>query len=50
MKKRIISMALAALTACSCIGALSACGGDKGATEGTLTVRYYNGGYGDEWL
>ena len=50
MKKRIIATALAALTACSCMGVLSACGGDKGASEGTLTVRYYNGGYGDEWL
>ncbi len=50
MKKRMIATALAALTACSCIGALSACGGSKGASENTLTVRYYNGGYGDEWL
>lgn len=50
MKKRIIATTLAALTACSCMGVLSACGGDKGASEGTLTIRYYNGGYGDEWL
>ena len=50
MKKRIISMALATLTACSCIGALSACGGNKGGAENELTIRYYNGGYGDEWL
>ena len=49
MKKRIMATALAALTACSCMGVLSACG-DKGASEGTLTIRYYNGGYGDEWL
>ena len=49
MKKRILATALAALTACSCIGALSACG-SKSAAENTLTIRYYNGGYGDEWL
>lgn len=50
MKKRILSMALAALTACSCIGTLSACGAKKGAKTNELTIRYYNGGYGDEWL
>ena len=50
MKKRLISTALAALTACSCVGALSACNNETGGTENTLTIRYYNGGYGDEWL
>ena len=50
MKKRIMATTLAVLTACSCMSVLSACGGKTGASEGTLTIRYYNGGYGDEWL
>ena len=50
MKKQILAMALATVTACSCIGALSACNGGKQAGENELTIRYYNGGYGDEWL
>ncbi len=50
MKKRIISTALAALTACSFVGAISACEKEEAGVENTLTIRYYNGGYGDEWL
>ena len=50
MKKKIVSIALAAVTAASCIGALGACKGNKGSGENELTIRYYNGGYGDEWL
>lgn len=50
MKKKILSVTLATVTACSCIGIFGACKGDKGASENELTIRYYNGGYGDEWL
>lgn len=50
MKKKILATALAALTACTCASTLTACGGAGGASEGTLTIRYYNGGYGSEWL
>ncbi len=50
MKKRILATALAALTACTCASTLTACGGAGGASKGTLTIRYYNGGYGSEWL
>ncbi len=50
MKKRIISTFLATLLACSCVFGLSACKKKKSAEENTLTIRYYNGGYGDEWL
>ena len=50
MKKRILSIALAAVTLGASVSALTACGGDKGGAENELTIRYYNGGYGDEWL
>ena len=52
MKKRIISTALAMLLACSCVFGMTACRKKKNKTaeENTLTIRYYNGGYGDEWL
>ena len=46
MKKKILSVALALATAVSCIGALGSCKKKSNA----LTIRYYNGGYGDEWL
>ena len=48
--KKILSAALAVLATCSCIGSLSGCSSAQGAEVGTLTIRYYNGGYGDEWL
>lgn len=54
MKKKIVSMVLAAATAFGCAGVFAGCGGNGGggggATANTLTVRYYNGGYGSEWL
>ncbi len=50
MKKKILSMALAAVTACSCVGVLGSCKGGNDAKENELTIRFYNGGYGDEWL
>ena len=46
MKKKILSVALALATAVSCIGALGSCKKKSDA----LTIRYYNGGYGDQWL
>ena len=50
--KKIVSVALAAVTAVSCLGVLGACKKNKGkgSSENELTIRYYNGGYGDEWL
>ena len=50
MKNKIIATALATLMVGACVGAFAGCGGNKGAAENTLTIRYYNGGYGDEWL
>lgn len=49
MKKKIISVLLAIVMLLGSVGLTSACGA-KGAEENTLTVRYYNGGYGDKWL
>ena len=49
MKKKIISTTLAVLTACSCMGVFASCKGGKNG-ENELTIRYYNGGYGDQWL
>ncbi len=50
MKKKIISVLLASVMLLGSVGFMSACGGEKGAEENTLTVRFYNGGYGDKWL
>ena len=48
MKKKIISILLTVITAFTCMAMFSACG--KKGKEGVLQIRYYNGGYGDEWL
>ena len=51
MKKKV-SILLATVMGAGCLLGATACGGNgKGqAAEGTLTIRYYSGGYGDEWL
>ena len=50
MKKKI-SLLLAFLTAGGCMLGATACGGKNGqAEEGVLTIRYFEGGYGSDWL
>lgn len=54
MKKKI-SVALATVMGAGCLLGAAACNTNTGnnggqATEGTLTIRYFEGGYGSKWL
>ncbi len=49
MKKIIVSI-MSLVFAFGAAASFAGCGGDSGAEEGCLTIRYFNGGYGDEWL
>ncbi len=46
--KKIISLGLGLVFAIGAGASLAACGSKT--EEGCLTIRYYKGGYGDEWL
>lgn len=48
--KKFGKIAACALSAVSLAGVFGACGVKKGAAENCLTIRYYVGGYGKEWL
>lgn len=48
MKKLLVLLMSLVLALGSC--ALFGCGGDQKTKEGCLTIRYFKGGYGDEWL
>lgn len=49
--KKLLSVALAAAMYCSVAAGLCACNTTSGKTEkGVLTIRYFEGGYGSEWL
>lgn len=48
--KKLMKIAALALSAVCATGVLSACSGNKGTAENCLTIRYYAGGYGKEWL
>ncbi len=52
MKKKL-SIILATMMGASCLLGAAACGGSTGngqAQTGELTIRYFEGGYGSEWL
>ncbi len=44
--RKVIAVSLCAALSC---GLLAGCGG-QGTEKGVLTIRYYTGGFGDEWL
>ncbi|MBE7087863.1 MAG: hypothetical protein E7369_06155, partial [Clostridiales bacterium] len=46
--KRLLTILLASVMTLSVSGSLVGCGG--GTKEGCLTIRYYEGGFGSEWL
>ena len=48
--KKFGKIAACALSAVSLAGVFGACAKKKGAAENCLTIRYYVGGYGKEWL
>lgn len=50
--KKTVSILLAAMMATGCLLGATACGGGGNgqAEEGTLTIRYFEGGYGSDWL
>lgn len=51
MKGNMFGKMLAiSLAAAVSVGGLVACGGSDGAAEGCLTVKYFDGAYGEEWL
>ncbi len=47
--KKIVATVMSLVFAFGAGAALVGCGGDK-QVEGRLTIRYFYGGYGDEWL
>ena len=47
MAGKLLAISLAAVVS---VGGLVACGGGDGAKEGCLTVKYYDGAYGEDWL
>ena len=50
MKKKI-SILLATVMSMGCLLGATACSSGNGqAEEGTLTIRYFEGGYGSAWL
>ena len=48
--KKALSLACAAVFAVSMTAGMTACNTSIGAQEGELTIHYYEGGYGTEWL
>ena len=50
--KKKLSILLAMVMAVCCLTGLTACqkGGNGQAVPGVLTIRYYEGGYGSDWL
>ncbi len=50
--KKTVSILLATMMSAGCLLGATACGGGGNgqAEEGTLTIRYFEGGYGSEWL
>ncbi len=50
--KKTVSLLMGLLLAFGSGAALAGCGSSEsgGATEGCLTIRYFKGGYGDDWL
>ncbi len=49
--KKTISIALATMMGAGCLVGAAACGKKNGqAQEGVLAIRYFEGGYGSEWL
>ena len=50
--KKTVSIVLAAMMSTGCLLGATACGGGGNgqAKEGTLTIRYFEGGYGSDWL
>lgn len=49
MKKWLAVLAACLFAVCS-FGCLTGCGGGSGAKKGELLIRYFQGGYGDQWL
>ena len=47
MAGRFLAMALATVVS---VGGLVACGGSNGSKEGCLTIKYFDGAYGEDWL
>ena len=50
MKKFFRNLVLAAFVAAITICPLAGCGSSSGAAEGNLTIMYYDGSFGSEWL
>ena len=48
--KKLLCGVLVAAMSCSTIAAAAGCSTAKGTEKGVLTIRYFEGGYGNEWL
>ena len=49
LTKRIVALVLCIVMCVGLVGVLASCSGEKD-DENTITIKYYKGGYREEWM